>query len=240
MTYKSGQKIVQGRINALQREMDALKSATPVYGIEQRRTYGKCLAALRDAYAQGQAGLQPLFVKADGNSIVRPLTFEETIDAIVNAYESGNKELLTRWNGSCTGILYKAGTSRFKVVPVSRDLILLGEDFSSPFVSSDYNSQDGIELDKSKGKYDVQLTKPEVLKHNAWRAAISNASLRKAFRDIVFAERRTDTAMGFYTRDNPKQDQLRALAVYDLDSGSDANDRDDLDDNARLVRVSPK
>ena len=139
--YISGQKIVQGRREALQREMDALNSLDLAYGVVRGRTYGQALAALRDAHARGEAGLQPQFVKPDGSSIARPLTFEETIDGIVNAYESGNKEPLTHWNNSCTGIAYQAGTTKFKIVPASQDLILLGQDFNQPFVSADYGSQ---------------------------------------------------------------------------------------------------
>ncbi len=236
--YHSGQKVIQQRVDALQREMDALKSITPVYTVEQRSTYGKCLASLRDAYANGNAGLQPKFVQADGSSIVRPLTFEETIDAIVNAYESGNRELLTGWNDSCTGIAYKVNTTKFKIRPSSQDLILLGEDFRSPFVSADYAAQDGTELDKNKGKYDVQLTKPEVLKNPGWLTAVSDRALLKAFRDIVFAERETDIAMGFYLRNSPQQDELRALAVGSLSDDSGADDRDDFGYDARFVRIT--
>lgn len=238
--YHSGQKVIQQRIEALQMQIDALKSTTPVYNVEQRATYGKCLAALQDAYAEGKAGLQPLFVKVNGSSIARPLTFEETIDSIVNAYESGNQNLLDKWNDSCTGIANKSNSSKFKVVPVSRDLILLGKNFSSPFVSVDYAGQDGIELDNSKGKYNVPLTKPEVLKNPGWLAAVKDKSLLKAFRDIVFAERKTDTAMGYYVRDKPSQDELRALAVDLLYYDSDAYSRYDLSDDSRFVRVSPK
>lgn len=239
--YNSGQKIVQERIGALQREIDALKSATPVlYGVEQGRTYGKALAALREAYARGEAGLQPQFVKDDGSSVIRPLTFEETIDSIVNAYESGNTELLAHWNDTCTGIAYKAGTTEFKIIPVSQELILLHQDFSQLFVTADYGSQQGTELDKNKGKYNVPLTKTEVLEHDGWLEAVRDKSLLKAFRDIVFAERKTNVAMGFYVRGNPQQDQLRALAVYYLDSSSGAYGRLNLVDDARFVRVSPK
>ena len=238
--YQSGQKIIQQRLEALQREMDALKSATPVYDVEQKGTYGKCLAALHEAYAQGKAGLQPLFVKADGSSIVRPLTFEETIDAIVNAYESGNRELITHWNDSCTGIQYKGNTTKFKVVPVSKELVFLDHAFNSTVVSASYAEQDGVELDVSKGKYDEGLTKGEVLKNPGWNESVRDKALLRAFRDIVFNGRGTDTAMGYYVKVNPEQDHVRALAVCFLVVGSDAFVRNYRYFNARFVRVSPK
>ena len=238
--YQSGQKIIQQRLDALQREMDALKSATPVYNVEQRATYGKCLAALHEAYAQGKAGLQPLFVKADRSSIVRPLTFEETIDAIVNAYESGNRKLIISWNDSCTGIVYNGNTTKFKVVPVSEELVLLDRDFNSLVVSTGYAGQEGVELDVSKGKYNQGLTKNEVLEHPGWTESVTDKALLKAFRDIVFRERGTNTAMGYHVSINPKQDHLRALAVTSLDGGSIAYDRLNFTNGARFVRVGQK
>ena len=219
-------------------EMNALKSVAPVYGVEKGNTYGKGLLALREAYANGMAGLQPQFVKSDGSSVVRPLNFEETIDAVVNAYESGKRDLLDDWNDSCTGVAYKKGSSKFKIVPVSRDLILLDPDFAQVYVSVGYDTQDGVELDKSKGKYNVSLTKSQVLVHPGWHAAVSDKALLKAFWDIVFAERKTDTSMGFYVSDNPTEDHLRALAVNYLDYGSSADGRYILYGNARFVRIT--
>ncbi len=241
--YVSGQKLVQHKVKALQREMDALRQAAPVYDVDQRATYGSGLAALREAYSNGKAGLQPLFVQEDGSPIVRPLTFEETIDAIVNAYESGNRILLNNWNDSCTGIAYKANTSKFKVVPASKELILLGDKFKSPYVSVDYAAQEGTELDRTNGKYRVPLAKSEVLKNSGWRESVTDNALLKAFRDIVFAELKKNgrlEGMGFYPRENITADHLRALAVFDIDIDSSAYDRYGLNDDARFVRVSPK
>ncbi|MFH1316991.1 MAG: hypothetical protein ABII01_05725 [Candidatus Woesearchaeota archaeon] len=238
--YLSGQKVIQGRIDALQREMDALTSVSPVYDVEKGSTYANGLVALRQAYADGKAGLQPLFVKSDGSSVVRPMTFEETIDAVVNAFESGNRELLDNWNDSCTGIAYKKGTSLFKVVPVSSDLILLNAQFAQAYVSVGYDTQEGVELDKNKGKYNVPLTKPEYLENPGWCAAVPDKALREAFGDIVFAERKTKAGMGFYVRDDPTEDLLRALAVNYLYSSSSAYDLNYLYLYARFVRGSPK
>ena len=239
--YQSGQKIIQQRIGDLQREIDALKSTTPLYDVVQGDTYGQCLVALRDAYGHGKAGLQPLFVKADGRSIVRPLTFEETIEGIVTAYESGNKGLLNEWNDSCTGIAHKENSSKFKVVTVSQDLICLGNNRGQRFVLVDYAGQDGTELDTSKGKYNGHLTKPEVLEHPGWLESVRDISLLEAFRDMVFTERKTDMAMGYYvTIMNPQRERLQVLGVDDPKGGNCANDLLDLDNAARLVLVRPK
>jgi len=248
--YHSGRKVIEGRLSNLQneierleslkRERDSLKTVTQGYDTSEGANYGKGLVALREAYDKGRANLQPIFVKSDGTSIARPLTFEETIDAVVNAYESGNKGLLTVWNDSCTGIAYKAGTSKFRVVPVSRDLVLLDENFSLPFILVDYANQDGSELDMDRGKYNVPLTQDEALNHPGWLSSVTDRSLLKAFRDIIFAGKTNETAMGYYVRDGPQQDHLRMLEVDTLEERSGADDRYGFGSPARFVLVSPK
>lgn len=244
MPYKSGRKVIQERLGYLQRERDALKSATQVYGVAEGLTHGKALAALHEAYDKGKASLQPLFVRDDGSSIARQLNFEETIDTLVNDFESGKGELLMLWNNTCTAHSYKGGTSRFRIVPVSRELVLLSEDFSSPFVSADYARQDGHELDINQGEYNVPLPKSRVLKNPGWLESVKDRSLLKAFRDIVYAKRAelgmSDTAMAYHVWQNPQQDYLRVLEVNGIKDGSNADINYGLDSPARFIIVSPK
>ena len=83
-------------------------------------TYALGVYALRDAYLRGGCSDQPLF-----DNLVRPLTFRENILARVEDYERivgsdgkgrDKKErlrLFEIWLDSCTGIGYKAGTTKF-------------------------------------------------------------------------------------------------------------------------------
>ena len=154
MTAKTySQKFIDGRIDYLNGNIDALKSAKPEYARVGGGTYLQALAELYDQHAKGNADLQSQFARDDGTYVVRPLTFQETIEVIVESYESGDKTLLKGWYGSCTGVRLKEGTTKFKIVPTDKSLIT--------FSSANYEDKEGIEVDSSKGKYDMPLTKSE-------------------------------------------------------------------------------
>jgi hypothetical protein len=177
------------------------------------------------------------------------MTFEETIDARVNDYEtlrnsdgSARTEeerlrLFNLWLDSCTGTAYKGKTSKFKVVPVSVGLILLNPNFAQAYVSVEYGTQEGVELDRAKGKFNVPLTKSQYLVNSGWCAAVPDKALRRALGNIVYSEKKADIAMGFYVQENPAEDCLLALAVCHLYSS--ASDWSGLY-GVRFVRVSPK
>ena len=87
--------------------------------MDQTKTYALGVEALRQSHARGECPAQPLYVDG-GRSIVRPLTLKENIEARVNDYERmkpGDERLrlFNRWNDSCTGVAYKAGTTKFKI-----------------------------------------------------------------------------------------------------------------------------
>jgi hypothetical protein len=237
MAYVSGKVVVDVRVGQLERELKVMKSAVPVYDVVEAGSYGLALVALREAYARGKAGLQPVF-----EGVVRPLSFEETIDCVVNAYESGDKRLLNRWNDSCTGVVHKNGSFKFKVVPVCRELVFLGGGFVQPFVSVDYDTYECVELDSSRGKYNVPLLKKDVLGNGGWLAALNgNKPLLRAFRDIVFSEFKVEKAMSFNVFQNMSQDVLRVLAVGDIYYHCNADDRRYLLYGiTRFVRVAQK
>lgn len=233
----AGQRFIQARQKALLSELETLETAQPHYSIEAAASYDKALAALRQSHAAGKAALQPTFTTPEGTVLARPLTFEEDLDARVNAWESGDRTILDTWNDTCSGIHYKAQSSLIKVIPLAEALITLPESFSQASVALPYEDSVGTELDVTKGKYNKPLTKREVLDHPAWCAVVQDKSLLKVFRDIVFKER--ETAMGFYVRESPQKDELRALVCDYLNGGCYALDRYDLDYGARFVRVSP-
>ena len=198
-------------------------------------TYALGVQALREAYAEGKCHfLHPVWEFDDCN-IVRPLTFKENIRARVEDYErvvgsdgkGRNKEerlrLFSRRLGSCTGIAYKAGTTEFKIIPISPELVGIKKDFNSHYIGVNYDSLTGIELDSASGSYNQELTKSQVLDNPGWITALEeDKNLLQTYADIVFKELKQDKAMGFYVRSNIDKDELRALFVDILVSNSDA------------------
>ncbi len=187
-------------------------------------TKGLGIQALRDSYERGECPDQPT-IEIDGKRGVRPLTFKETIEARVNHYESHTGDerlrLFKHWQDSCTGIAYQKGTGKFKVVPISRELITIDKDFNEKYLRLPYGSVDGVELDRNNGTYNTLLTKTQVLEHPAWRAALEGeTNLLETYRDIVFTETRRDKAMRFWLRTSITEDQMRELLVCDLGGSS--------------------
>ncbi len=211
--------------------------------MDQTGTYALGVHALEDAARSDANSAQPFFVKRNGERIVRPLTFKETIEARVNDYESHSPSddrlrLYRVWLDSCTGIAYKAGSTKFKIIPECEDLILIEKAFNQPFVQRDYDSLHGIELDSAQAMYGVLLSKGEVLNHPGWRAAVENdLALLRAYADIVFSEPNPrQEAMAFHVRQNTVKDELRALLVDNLSNDSIACGDVSLSSYARFVR----
>lgn len=241
--YVSGRKVVGQRVIELQKELDALNAANLSYDVVRANSYSQALTKLRASYTKAKAVFRPAYVKADGKSLARPLTFQETIDAKVNAYESGNKKLFNTCLSTSTAIVYD-GKSKFKIVQLAEELVRLPRGFDKLFAESDFEKIDAQELDRSKSIYNNLLSKPLALSHPAWNEAVPDKALLKAYRDIVFDELnrvQTEEAMGFWLSSEPPKDSLRALAI-DLLLGcySVANGVDDLSCEARFVRVVQK
>ncbi len=223
----------------------------------QASTYAQGAYAMRKACEKETSSPHPLFTVDDGSQIYRPLTFKEVIQAKVTDYntlldEEGNDRTLEdrlrffeNWIDSCTGMAYKAGTTAFKVIPMSKELITIKKSFNEEFSPIEYDDMVGVELDTSKGKYDDSLTKKEVINHKAWLAAVEEDKvLLKEYRDIVFDQLKTkydrDTGMGFYFADvGEEDDELRALFVYSLNYSSDAYGSNDLSSSGSFLLVAP-
>src|SRR3989344_6387875 len=206
----------------------------------QTSTYALGVDAHRKSYENGDCPLQPIYTKPDGSRIVRPLTFKENLQARVETYntlknvdgsaktDDERLRLFNRWNYSCTGIAYKAGTTKFKIVHQSMDLIEISSEFNSGFMQIDYNFIDGIELGSNDAEYGTLLTSSQAKSHPAWLAAVENDNvLLSEYADIVFSllkekYKKTD-GMAFWIRQNTETDELRALLVNYLNSNSSAN-----------------
>src|SRR3989344_8799928 len=222
----------------------------------QTSTYALGVDAHRKSYENGDCPLQPIYTKPDGSRIVRPLTFKENLQARVETYntlknvdgsaktDDERLRLFNRWNDSCTGIAYKAGTTKFKIVHQSMDLIEISSEFDSGFMQIDYNFIDSIELDSNDAKYGTLLTSSQAKSHPAWLAAVENDNvLLSEYADIVFGllkEKYKETdGMGFWVRSNTKTDELLALWVGNLSFNSNAVGNYDLNYNGSFLLVAP-
>ena len=223
--------------------------------MDQADTYAKGVHNLQKACQKRPASPHPTFSKPDGSLIYRPLNFKETIQVRVIDYntvkdEDGNDRDLedrlrffNHWIDSCTGMAYKGGTTRFKVVPTCEELITIKNNFNDTFLPIEYDAIVGVELDTTAGKYDESLTKKEVMNHQAWLAAVNeDKELLKEYRNIVFdqlkAKYSRDTGMGFYFANVGEEDQLRALFVYNLNYYSNASGDYDLSNSGSFLHVA--
>ena len=206
--------------------------------MDQTSTYAQGVHALQDACRENS--VHPQFVQSEGG-IYRPLTFKENLQARVEDYHSneGDKlRLFKTWLNSCCGVAYKKGSTKFKIVPLCEELVTIDEDFNQGFFPINYDSVQGVELDFSQAKYGTLLTQQEVLEHPAWLVVVEeDKELLRAYTEIVFSERKREKLMRFWIENNPDQDQLRALFVYNLVSGSSADGSYDLNYRGSFLRV---
>ena len=191
-------------------------------------------------YAQAMQKLRDLDADA--------LTFAETIRARVEDYErltddDGNERseadrlrLFNKYFDTVTGVAYKADTTKFKLIDRADDLVHIDKDFNKEFLPCDYDALSGVELDTSKGKYGQLLTKDEVLAHPFWNAVVPDYPTLETYTNIVFTQK-PGKRMISWPRTNVTSNELRALVVS-MNNSSDANGSNDLNDYARLLRVT--
>ncbi len=220
----------------------------------ETETYAWAVEALRESYKNGECTLQPLYTKPDGSCIARPLTIRENLQALVENYNTlknadGNvrngyerMHLFGRSLDSCTGITFKACTSKFKIVPKCGELITIDKDFKGSFLQVDYNFIDGIELDSNDAKYGTLLTSSEVKSHPAWLTAVEeDAALLSEYADILFSllkkqYKRTDW-MSFNILSNPETYELSSLYINNLND--DSNGFNGLDCKGSFIMIVP-
>jgi len=245
-----------GVIDDARRQSLLITMDEPVVGKEKPAVKGEyVLMPQTDTYALGVEALRQIGQK--------PLTFKETILARVEAYESGDKSLFDTWLDSCTGIVYKSGTTKFKIVPNCEQLRTISKDFSGAFLPITYDainasierretSDDNLsptmyatidlpELDSTRGKYNTLLTYAESLEHPGWLAALEgDRELLKTYTNIVSSVRAakygaSDKLMGFLVRQNTPTDELNAAFVHSLNYNSNAVGSSSLVSNGRFL-----
>jgi len=219
---------------------DTTQSAGKYILMPQTKTYALSLHALQEACVAEKNSNHPQFTLQDNCKVYRPLTFKENIQARVENYETTHNQdgsertlderffLITkRWHDSCTAIVYQAGTTKFKVVPISEYLITLNTNFKELFLQVDYNTINGTELDSSKGTYNNFMSQNSVLTHASWLAAVEgDGALLKSYTNIISTELKRNwdrpNGMVFWVGYDDHGDQLGALYINNLNCYSNA------------------
>ena len=222
----------------------------------QTPTYALGLNALQEECITENNQVHPHLTGFGESLIYRPLSFKENIQARVENYETTHNPdgrertleerlffIMERQNNSCTAIVYKAGTTKFKVVPISEHLITLDPDFKEDFIRAKYSNIPGTELDSEKGRYSEIMEKKDVLNHPGWLAAVEeDKALLNSYVNIIFTElekyHRT-AGMGFWVSQYIVTDELRALLVCHLISKSIADGSRNLNYGGSFLRRNP-
>ena len=217
--------------------------------MDMANTYALGVHALREGCENDPGCGHPKFVKKDGSSIYRPLTFDENIRARLDDYNTlqnpdgsarSDAERLRLFNtylDGCTGIAYKKESTLFKIITESDDLVRISENFNKSYYPVNYSRLQGVELDSSQGIYNHLLGKRQVLNHPGWNAAVTDNSLLKDYAGLIFRLRNGNN-LGFQVRQNTSKDELRALCVKHYQQLSVADGGGNLDNGGRFVRVT--
>jgi hypothetical protein len=181
-------------------------------------TYAKCIAELKK---QGR----------------KPFTFSENIEARIADYEANGKDakLFDTWLSSVTGIAYKANSTKFKLILRSDKLENI-TDLGQDFVPFNYDAEQGLEFDNTKGKYNQDLTREEAKNHEFWLAAMNGDKEKlDSYVDIWFDKTGAKRGMGICLRGILYKDELRALTLNDDFLTSEASDHNYLFSNPRFI-----
>ena len=222
-----------------------------VYSTIEGNTYANAVHELRDSLRSNPSQAHPIFISSNG-AIFRPLTYKENIEARINDFETKKnpddtlrtadelQKLFKVYLDSCTGIAYKAGTTKFKINPICSELITIDKAFNETFKPIDYNSFQGVELDSADDVYNSLLTKTQFLNHKGYKALYdSDANLMNAYWNIIHSLTSQDELMGLRVRQNTKKDELRALCGSSIGGDSGASGGSSLSNGARFLRVAP-
>lgn len=128
---------------------------------------------------------------------------------------------------SCTGIAYEKNTANARIIPISLELLRLPENFNQASLKVNFSSLNGI------------YVRTDMSSQELWEAALEGRKdVYNTYHQLIQHLLQRNNVMNFWTVSNPQKDQLRALCVGNLNSNSDANGNNLLDDNARFLRVA--
>lgn len=184
--------------------------------------------------------------------VIRPLTFKENIQARIAQYKAMGKagSLWDNRLNSSTAIVYRKGTTKFKIVQLSEHLLTLAPSFRNPFLQVRYADFKQPELDMSDFIYNEDLTQEQIVNpletdpkkryHAGWLAAVDgDGALLEEYAGLVFGLLGSHRAMTFLVDSNSEEDALSTLSVnfFKADSGCDGVMN--LNGRARFARVCP-
>ncbi len=181
-------------------------------------TYISGLSLLVEACSQDPQSEQPLL-----KGIARPFTLKESVQARVDTYGSSTPE--ERRNGatlhnlllsSCTGIATKAQSTKFKIVPIAKELVRVHLDYprATSFIPINYDEIYAEEFDTAQLSF--LSTKEKARQEPSWLSALEgDKNLLETYVDQLFADPGCrPEKMGFWVADNKRQDELRPLLLY--------------------------
>ncbi|MEK6922017.1 MAG: DnaJ domain-containing protein [Nanoarchaeota archaeon] len=221
-------------------------------------TYARGVHALREACV-AENNLQHPKYTSDGTVIYRPLTLRENLIGRLTEFHTlenpdgtprsleDRLALSSIWNDSCTGVLRKAQSTKFKIIPLFEPLITIDKECKEWYFPVSYDEFDVPELDSSKEMYNQSIPKNRILDNEAWRFAVeedvATLSAYVAFVEAGMAIRSLPSRkafMGFYVQKNTlRRDIGGALFVNDLGNNSNASGDSLLYSNGSFVRRSP-
>ena len=206
------------------------------YSLVECGSYAMALAKLQDELDLYSSKIHPTHPTSieNPNTIYRPLTYKENVEAIIDDYETLNypdntprdmnnrEKLLNVGLNSCTGIAYKKNSDKFKISRKCHSLITLDDDFNEEFKSILYDIYPGMEFDSTdstKGIYNSVLSKEQFLEHEVYRYLYDDdVSLMNKYWEIVqeslHSTQKTDFLFELEITANTQTDELRNLYQY--------------------------
>ncbi len=215
------------------------------------------LSSLASTYALGVEALanscsnntgHPYIILPNGAQIPRPLTFEESIRAIVENYNTiekpdgtkrskDDREALMCYRvDTCSAIAYEHFSANFKLVQMSMDLINITPGFVKPSIKLDYDSVQGTELSLSGAKYSEKLNPLQAYRHEAWNALVADGVLLKSYLTLVFRLNKS-ADFGFYTYQGASGNEMRSIVNICKHQKNGVRGDMDLNGQARFIRV---
>ncbi len=202
-------------------------------------TYALGLHDLQEQCQKENNSNHPQIVLSGGKKIYRANTFLENILARMNDWETlrdpaGNERTLedrkryfVTWLDSSCGAAYKAKSTKLKLQLVCPQLMGIAKDFNEDFLPVDYASFKGIELDSNSRNF----------VRDGWQILLEDRTdVYRNYLEILKVITGKKIVPDFWKRKNTTTDELGAVYVDDLGSGSDASV---LNDGGRFLRSSP-
>lgn len=146
------------------------------------------------------------------NGIIRPLNFKETITAKIE------NENFKKSYSTCSAILYKVNSTRFKIINICDELINIQSNFVDSKYDINYNLINSEEFDSKKIKMNENLNLEEILKHPVYLHLLENDSeLLEKYVNNIINKFPNKPIMRFGINLYPNEDYLRAITINESD-----------------------